>query len=90
MIRVRVSYTGRVQGVGFRATTRDVAAGFNITGWVRNEPDGSVSLEAQGAPSVVEQFLEANRDRLSRNIRTESRHDLAPIAHELPAFTIER
>lgn len=49
--------TGRVQGVGFRYFTHDAALDLGLTGWVRNLPDGSVELEAQGPPEVVAAFL---------------------------------
>ncbi|MBL8758107.1 MAG: acylphosphatase [Phycisphaerae bacterium] len=52
-MRVRVRYSGRVQGVGFRATARGIALRLGLTGWVRNEADGSVLLEAQGTPEAV-------------------------------------
>jgi len=73
MIRVRVRYTGWVQGVGFRATARSVAESAPISGWVRNEPDGSVTLEAQGEGAAVEAYLAGVRDRLGRFVRTEKR-----------------
>ena len=46
--RVRILYSGHVQGVGFRYTAKTVAAGFEITGVVRNLPDGRVELVAEG------------------------------------------
>lgn len=55
--RVYVRYQGRVQGVGFRATCRSLARGFRVCGYVRNMPDGSVELEAEGIRSEVEDFL---------------------------------
>lgn len=88
MVRVRVRYSGRVQGVGFRATCSGVAAGFRVTGWVRNEPEGDVTLEAQGEPDVIEQFLSAIRERLGRFIRTESRSEIAPIPDEAFPFRV--
>ena len=42
-VRLRVRFVGRVQGVGFRWTAAMVARGLDVTGWVRNEPDGSVT-----------------------------------------------
>ncbi|MCA0968974.1 acylphosphatase [Halobacillus litoralis] len=39
---------GRVQGVGFRATIQQTAKQLDLVGWVKNKPDGTVELEAQG------------------------------------------
>lgn len=44
--------TGRVQGVWFRAWTQQTAQGLGLSGWVRNEPDGSVSGQAQTGGSA--------------------------------------
>lgn len=68
VLRVRVLYSGRVQGVGFRATARAIASGLGLSGWVRNEPDGTVQLEAQGPPDAVEAFLAELRARMGRCI----------------------
>ncbi len=72
-------YSGRVQGVGFRATARSVAGGFAVTGWVRNEPDGSVLLEVQGAAQHVEAFLTELRAEMGGNIRGEDRSSLPDV-----------
>ena len=53
-VRVR----GRVQGVGFRAWTAHTARGLGLTGWVRNEADGSVRAHLQGPPEAVADMLE--------------------------------
>ena len=58
MERVVVHYSGRVHGVGFRATVRHIACGFDVTGSVRNLPDGRVELVAEGAKSELKAFLE--------------------------------
>ena len=47
--RLTVFYSGQVQGVGFRYTAKTVATGFEITGTIRNLPDGRVELVAEGA-----------------------------------------
>jgi acylphosphatase len=47
---------GRVQGVGFRYYTQKKAEEFDIKGFVRNRPDGSVYIEAEGTPEALEAF----------------------------------
>lgn len=51
--RVRVHVEGRVQGVFFRASLRDVADELGLAGWVRNMPDGRVEAELQGDADAV-------------------------------------
>jgi acylphosphatase len=58
MERVTVLYSGRVQGVGFRFTVRQLACGYDVTGTVRNLPDGRVELVAEGARPELKSFLE--------------------------------
>jgi acylphosphatase len=56
----RVSYSGRVQGVGFRATAASIARAHPaVSGWVRNLPDGRVDLHAEGERSAVAALLDA-------------------------------
>lgn len=71
MDRLSARITGRVQGVGFRNFTQRCARELNVTGWVRNEPDGSVRLEAEGPRDALEQLNEAVHEgpRLAR-VRT--------------------
>ena len=49
-VRRRYTITGQVQGVGFRYRARYAAQTLDLTGWVQNEDDGSVTLEVQGDP----------------------------------------
>jgi acylphosphatase len=51
--RVRLVVYGTVQGVGFRFAAREAASSCPVTGWVRNLPDGSVEIVAQGAAEAV-------------------------------------
>lgn len=57
--RRETTYRGRVQGVGFRYTTRHIAGRFAVTGFVRNLPDGGVQLVVEGTAAEVERFLAA-------------------------------
>ncbi|MCG8529009.1 MAG: acylphosphatase [Opitutales bacterium] len=54
----KVSFKGRVQGVGFRYQTLQVARGFDVSGYIRNEMDGSVTLEAEGERDEVNAFVD--------------------------------
>ncbi|WP_420962352.1 acylphosphatase [Brucella sp. IR073] len=58
-IAVLVRITGRVQGVSFRAWTRTEALELGLTGWVRNEPDGSVMALVAGPEDAVAAMLES-------------------------------
>jgi len=77
MIAKRVIFSGRVQGVGFRYTTREIATGFDVVGAVRNLPDGTVELEIMGEPDEVEAYL--------AEITEES-----PVAHFIKELQIEK
>lgn len=57
--RLSARITGRVQGVGFRNFTRTRARRLGVTGWVRNERDGSVRLEAEGDREALDALVEA-------------------------------
>lgn len=60
--RLQIYYSGRVQGVGFRHEAKTVATGFDVTGVVRNLPDGRVELLAEGDRAELEGFLKAIED----------------------------
>ena len=60
--RLEIFYAGRVQGVGFRYTVKTVATGFELTGRIRNLPDGRVELVAEGARAELAAFQAAIRD----------------------------
>jgi len=58
MTSLQVFYEGHVQGVGFRWSVRHAAKGFEVTGWVRNLPDGRVELQVTGEEDEVHGFLD--------------------------------
>lgn len=57
IIRKHFKFTGRVQGVGFRYRANYAAQGIGVTGWVRNDFDGSVEMEIQGTEAQIDHVL---------------------------------
>lgn len=62
LTRVHLWIAGRVQGVFFRATTKEEARARGLTGWVRNASDGRVEAEVQGPPDAVDQLIDECRN----------------------------
>src|SRR5205807_2125458 len=86
--RRQVLYGGRVQGVGFRFTARDLAKGFPVSGYVRNLSDGRVEVVAEGEPPDLSSFLDAIAREMSDSIQ-DADVEVVPIDDPLPAgFTI--
>lgn len=56
-VRYHYRFTGRVQGVGFRYRAGKLSSALGLTGWVKNEPDGSVTMELQGDEVLLERVL---------------------------------
>lgn len=78
LIRRRCHFSGLVQGVGFRWEAKTLAFQLGLTGWVRNEADGTVTAEVQGGEGSVNEFLRA--------MRTVPRFDITEIRTvELPS-----
>lgn len=71
MIREAIYFTGRVQGVGFRWTTANLAKDFAVAGTVRNLPDGRVELIVEGEGKEVDAFLDAVREAMRGNVAGE-------------------
>ena len=57
MVARQIRVSGRVQGVGYRASLQDEARRRGVNGWVRNRSDGSVEALLQGAPEAVEALI---------------------------------
>lgn len=66
-------FSGRVQGVGFRYTTMQIAKEFEVAGYVRNLVDGRVQLEAEGRSGEVEAFIAAIEERMHGYVRKTER-----------------
>jgi len=77
-----VFFSGRVQGVGFRYTALQVAKEFEVTGCVKNLPDGRVLLEAEGTPQTVKAYVGALEERMHGYIRKTERQ----VAKREPQF----
>ena len=58
LVAVDVVVTGRVQGVSFRMYAEQEARRLGVSGWVRNEPDGSVAGHVEGKPAAVDAMVE--------------------------------
>ena len=89
--RLRIHFVGQVQGVGFRWTARNVANELGLSGWVRNEPDGSVSMALQGKSADLGVFFTLfDREYANYPIRytIDEKDDIAPHAGETGPFMV--
>ncbi|MHC4660334.1 MAG: acylphosphatase [Planctomycetota bacterium] len=66
--RIRAFFSGMVQGVGFRWTTRSIASNYKIRGFVKNLADGRVELLAEGESGEISAFMENLKSKMSRYI----------------------
>lgn len=57
MVCYQITVIGRVQGVFYRASAKNKALDLGVKGWVRNEPDGSVLIEAEGSKDKIVDFI---------------------------------
>ena len=55
-LHMNYKVSGKVQGVFFRASTKSMADELGLLGWVRNEPDGTVFIQAEGESELLESF----------------------------------
>ena len=81
MHRLTAHFTGRVQGVGFRYTTVNVARSYAVAGVVQNLPDGRVQLIAEGEKKELNAFLQAVQQAMGRNI-TDTKSDITDAINE--------
>ena len=69
MKRVHATFSGMVQGVGFRYTAIRIALRTGVTGWVQNLFDGRVEAVAEGTETALEQFVRELRERFHGEVR---------------------
>lgn len=82
------NFSGRVQGVGFRYQTLQVAKEFTVTGQVSNLPDGRVRLEVEGDEAELSDFVAALEERMSGYIRKTERSGIGRRVPQFRNFTI--
>ena len=88
--RMQIFYSGRVQGVGFRYSTKMLAEGYEVTGVVRNLADGRVELVAEGSREELEAFQKGVQEsELGNFIRNEEIH-WSDAKNEFRGFEIVR
>ncbi len=87
IVRKHIRFTGMVQGVGFRYKSSYVARSLGITGWVRNNADDSVEMEAQGTEEQIYRMLKMlNKDSYIRIDKIETRK--LPVENTERSFRI--
>jgi acylphosphatase len=91
MVAKQVIFEGRVQGVGFRYTVKELSRGFDICGWVKNLPDGTVELQAMGESDELEAFIKeiAEESNVSHHIKNVTARKI-PLMENCSGFRIER
>jgi acylphosphatase len=82
-----VIYRGNVQGVGFRFTACRAARSYDVTGYVRNLPDGSVEVMVEGDSDQIDPFLADLSQRFSGFVRTQTQQ-IAPYSGSFETFGV--
>ena len=89
-IRAHVIFKGRVQGVNFRASTKEVAAREGVVGWVRNLPDGSVEAVIEGPEASVMKVVELCKTSFPRARVDSAEVETKPAKGAFDKFYIRR
>ena len=78
MIAREITFAGRVQGVGFRFTARRAASRRQLTGFVRNVPNGTVEMLAQGRPEDIDDCIQDLKEYFAGYIREAKIEEIPP------------
>jgi acylphosphatase len=91
MVARRMIFDGRVQGVGFRYTVKDLARGFDVCGWIKNLPDGTVEMHVMGEADELDSFVReiTVQSSVARNIKNHYTEKI-PLLENCRGFRIER
>jgi len=91
MLTKRIIFEGRVQKVGFRYATRQIALGFDVIGWVNNLTDDSIELVIEGEDQEILEFIEeiTEESTLAHHIKSFKSEDIPPLEGVL-GFTITK
>ncbi len=87
---MQIFYSGHVQGVGFRYNAKNTALGFEVTGTVRNLPDGRVELIAEGGRAELEAFRNAVREKSLAGFIRDEQVSWVDARNEFRGFEIVR
>jgi acylphosphatase len=87
--RRRITFEGRVQGVGFRYTAASAARTYRVNGYVRNCADGTVELLAEGPADTVEQMLRSLGETFAGHIARQLAEELE-FPERFDSFEIRR
>ena len=82
IIRRRLTFHGRVQGVGFRWTAKFLAGEIGITGWVRNLYSGDVQMEVQGTRAQINGMINSLKNERFIRIDSVDSTEIAPVTGE--------
>ena len=88
IIRKHVRFTGRVQGVNFRYTSSTYATQYGLTGWVRNDYDGSVEMEVQGTPELINRLFDTMKNISSYIVIDNIEQRTIPVVSDESDFII--
>jgi len=89
MIAKRAIFEGRVQGVGFRYAAKQLAMGFDVCGWIKNLPEGTVEIQLMGEADELDEFIQEITEESAmahhiKNVYTEE----IPLLENVKGFTI--
>jgi len=87
-IRKHIKFYGSVQGVSFRYTSSTIAKKLGLTGWVRNEYDGSVEMEAQGTSELINKLIDTMKNVSQYIVIDNIEQKVIPVVKDEKEFII--